>query len=59
MKKLDTPNYKLYEEYYLNQAKQKGGNLHGARFQEGYGLGPVFRGLFRWAMPHIQDKVLI
>ena len=25
MKKLYTPNHKLYEEYYLNQAKHKGG----------------------------------
>ena len=63
MRKLDTPNHKLYEEYYLNQAKKKGGNLpafHGARFQQGYGLGSVFKGLFRWAMPHLQQgaKVL-
>ena len=58
MKKLYTPNHKLYEEYYLNQAKQKGGNLpafHGARFQRGYGLGSIFKGLFRWAMPHLQQ----
>ena len=27
MKKIHTPNHKLYEEYYLNQAKQKGGSL--------------------------------
>ena len=58
MKKLYTPNHKLYEEYYLNQAKQKGGNLpafHGARCQRGYGLGSIFKGLFRWAMPHLQQ----
>ena len=58
MQKLYTPNHKLYEEYYLNQAKQKGGNLpafHGARFQRGYGLGSIFKGLFRWAMPHLQQ----
>ena len=58
MRKLYTPNHKLYEEYYLNQAKQKGGNLpafHGARFQRGYGLGSIFKGLFRWAMPHLQQ----
>ena len=63
MRKLYIPNHKLYEEYYLNQAKQKGGNLpafHGARFQQGYGLGSIFKGLFRWAMPHLQQgaKVL-
>ena len=63
MKKLHTPNHKLYEEYYVNQAKQKGGNLtafHGARFQQRYGLDSIFRGLFRWAMPHLRQgaKVL-
>ena len=56
MKKLHAPNHKLYEQYYVDQAKQKGGNLpafHGARFQRGYGLGSIFKGLFRWAMPHL------
>ena len=53
MKKLYTPNHKLYEQYYVDQAKQRGGNLpafHGSRFQQGYG----------WAMPHLQQgaKVL-
>ena len=59
MKKLYTPNHKLYEQYYVDQAKQKGGNLpafHGARFQRGYGLGSIFKGLFRWAMPHLQQS---
>ena len=58
MKKIHTPNHKLYEEYYLNQAKQKGGNLpafQGARFQRGYGLGSIFRGLFRWVVPHLKQ----
>ena len=58
MKKLYTPSHKLYEEYYLNQAKQKAGNLpafHGALFQRRYGLGSIFKGLFRWAMPHLQQ----
>ena len=58
MKKIHTPNHKLYEEYYLDQAKQKGGNLpafYGARFQRGYGLGSIFRGLFRWAVPHLKQ----
>ena len=46
----------MYEEYYL--AKQKGGNLpafHGSRFQRGYGLGSIFKGPFRWALPHLQQ----
>ena len=63
MKKIHTPNHKLYEQYYLNQARQKRGSLpafHGARFQQGYGLGSIFRGLFRWAVPHLRQgaKVL-
>ena len=48
MKKIHTPNHKFYEQYCLDQAKQKGGNLpafHGARFQRGNGLGSIFRGL--------------
>ena len=62
MKKIHTPNHKLYEQYYLDQAKQKGGNLpafHGARFQQGYGLGSIFRGLFRWAVPHLKQGAKI
>ena len=58
MKKIHTPNHKLYEQYYLDQAKQKGWNLpafHDARFKQGYGLGSIFKGLFRWAMPHLQQ----
>ena len=58
MKELYTPNHKLYEQYYLDQAKQKGGNLpafHGVRSQHGYGLGGIFRGLFRWAMPYLRQ----
>ena len=58
MKKLHAPNHRFYEQYYLDHAKQKGGNLpafHGARFQRGYGLGSIFKGLFRWAMPHRQQ----
>ena len=60
MKKLHAPNHKFYEQYYVDQAKQKGGNLaafHGARFQRTYGLatGSIFKGLFRRAMPHLQQ----
>ena len=52
----------MYEQYYVDQAKQKGGNLpafHGARFQRRYGLGSIFKGLFRWAMPHLQQGAKI
>ena len=45
MKKFNTPNHKFYEQYYVDQA----------RFQGGYGLGSILKGLFRWAMPHLQQ----
>ena len=47
-----------FKNYYLNQAQQKGGHLtvfHGGRNQRGYGLGSIFRGLYRWAIPHVQS----
>ncbi len=46
----------FYKSYYVNQAKQKGGNLpafHGARTQHGYGIGNWLKGLFRWAIPKV------
>lgn len=58
MKNLHTPNHKLFEGYYLNQAKQKGGSLpvfQGGRYQRGYGLGSIFKGLFRWAVPRLKQ----
>jgi len=54
MKKIHTPNHKLYEQYYLDQAKNLPA-FHGAQSQRGYGLGSIFRGLFRWAVPHLQQ----
>ena len=24
--------------------------------QQGYGLGSIFRGIFRWALPHVQQS---
>ena len=47
----------------FNPSQAKRGNLkafHGSRFQRGYGLGSIFKGLFCWALPHIQQgaKVL-
>lgn len=47
-------------DYYVNQAKQRGGNLsafHGARIQRGYGLGFMLKGLFRWDLPHVNAGV--
>lgn len=46
-----------FEEYYLNQARnnvQYGGRLPGfmgARMQRGYGLGSIFKGFIRNALP--------
>ena len=61
MKKIHAPNPMFYEQYCVDQAMQKGGNLrafHRARFQWGYGLGSIFKGLFRWAMPHFQQGAI-
>ena len=58
MKKIYTSNHKLYEQYYVDQARQKGGSLpafHGSRFQQGRGLGSIFKGVFRWAIPPLQQ----
>lgn len=49
-------NAEYYRNYYVNQAQQRGGSLpafHGAPVQQGYGLGSMLKGLFRWAMPHV------
>ena len=49
-------NLEYYKNYYTHQAQQKGGNLsafHGGRVQQGYGLGSMLKGLFRWAVPHL------
>ena len=51
-------NVEYFKNYYVNQAQQKGGHLnafHGARNQHGYGLGFIFKGLYRWAIPHVQS----
>ena len=58
MKNLYAPNHKFYEQYYVDQAEQKGGNLpafHGARCQRGYGLGSTFKGLIRCVIPHLKQ----
>ena len=57
MKKPYIPSHILYEQYYVDQARHKGVNLpafHGSRSQQGYGLGSIFKELFRWTMPHLQ-----
>ena len=64
MKKLHTPNHKLYEQYYVNQARQKGGNLpyrlfKDPEFSKGMAQVPYLKGLFRWAMPHLQQSAKV
>lgn len=52
------PEY--FKNYYLHQAQQKGGHLpafRGGAVQRGYGLGSVFRGLYRWAIPHLRSGI--
>ena len=51
-------NPEFYKNYYRNQSQQKGGHLaafHGGLTQRGHGLGSIFRGLYRWAIPHIHS----
>ena len=55
---LHTPNHKLYEIYYLNQAKQTGESVpvfHGGRYKREYGVGSVFKGWFRRAVPRLKQ----
>ena len=43
---------KLLRDHFLRQ--QRGGNIagyRGARFQRGYGIGGIFKGLARYAIP--------
>lgn len=49
-------DYRDYENYYLNQAG--GGNLSffaGPRYQKGSGLGQIFSGLIRGALPLLKS----
>lgn len=41
----------LYEEYYTRQCGGSLDGFEGALYQKGYGLGSLFRGLFRSALP--------
>ena len=50
------PDY--FKTYFLHQAQQKGGQLpafHGGMVQRGYGLGSFLKGLYRWAVPHLNS----
>ena len=52
------PGSEYYKNYYIEQAQQKGGSLpafRGATIQQGYGLGSILKGLYRWAVPHLSS----
>ena len=53
-----------FEQYYLNQASgnQQGGTLEGfrgTRMQKGYGLGSLFKGFARSALPFVKTGAKI
>ena len=47
-----------YEQYFTNQANNKIPVYEGYRFQRGYGLGGVFRKLFKWIMPIVKQHAV-
>jgi hypothetical protein len=47
-----------YEQYFANQATNKIPVFEGYRFQRGYGLGGVFRKLFKWIMPIVKQHAV-
>ena len=55
---MSRPRSDYYKNYYLKQAQQEGGSLpafRGATVQQGYGLGSILKGLYRWAVPHLSS----
>lgn len=47
-----------YKSYYLNQAGQGLPYFQGVSYQRGYGLGGIFRNIFRWVMPIVKEHAL-
>jgi hypothetical protein len=47
-----------YEQYFTNQAINKSPVFEGYRFQRGYGLGGIFRKLFKWIMPIMKQHAV-
>src|SRR5215469_9185478 len=45
----------LYEDYYLSQSGSGIPVFQGSRTQAGHGLGSIFSGLFRFAMPLLKS----
>jgi hypothetical protein len=46
---------RFYEDYYVRQSGGDLSGFEGALYQRGYGLGSLFRGLFRSALPLVKS----
>ena len=47
-----------FKSYYINQAGNGLPYFVGSQYQKGYGLGGVFRNIFRWIMPIVRDHAI-
>lgn len=44
-----------FKSYYLNQAGNGLPYFQGSPYQRGYGLGGIFRNIFKWVMPIVRE----
>lgn len=44
-----------FQNYYLNQARGSLSYFQGSTYQRDYGLGRIFRRIFKWIMPIIKE----
>lgn len=47
-----------FKSYYLNQAGNGLPYFTGSPYQKGYGLGGIFRNIFKWIMPLVREHAL-
>ena len=47
-----------FNKYYLDQINNPINGFHGQQYQRGYGLGSMFKRLFRWVVPIIKDNAM-
>ena len=47
-----------FNKYYLDQLNNPMNGFNGYQFQRGYGLGSMFKKLFRWVIPIIKDNAM-
>ena len=47
-----------FNKYYLEQINNPINGFHGHQYQRGYGLGSMFKRLFRWVVPIIKDNAM-